>query len=285
MTSSPYTSPATLPPSHPADAPRKAVTLSKLQAMRAAGEPIVMLTCYDASFAALQDACGVDIQLIGDSLGMVLQGHSSTLPVTVEHIAYHVGSVARGNRASWVLADMPWGSYHESPAQAFANAAKLMSAGAQMVKLEGGEWLVPTVEFLVARGVPVCAHVGFTPQTVHSLGGYKVQGKDAAGAERLLREAKALEAAGAAMVLMEMVPATVAKAVTQALHVPTIGIGAGVDCSGQVLVLHDMLGVFPGKKPRFVKNFMEGQPSIEAAIIAYVKAVKGKSFPQVEHSF
>jgi 3-methyl-2-oxobutanoate hydroxymethyltransferase len=280
----PYTSPATLPPTHPAVS-RKTTTLSRIQAMFATGEPLAMLTSYDASFAALLDACGVDIQLIGDSLGMVLQGHSSTLPVTLENIIYHTQAVSRGNRASWVLADMPWGSYHESPQQAFSNAAKLMSAGAQMIKLEGGEWVAPTVEFLTTRGIPVCAHVGFTPQTVHSLGGYKVQGKDDIGAAKLLREAQALESAGAAMVLMEMVPAAVAKAVTQALKVPTIGIGAGVDCSGQVLVLHDMLGVFPGKKPRFVKNFLDGQPSIEAAIIAYVKAVKGKTFPAVEHSF
>jgi 3-methyl-2-oxobutanoate hydroxymethyltransferase len=263
---------------------RTAVTVPKLQAMRDAGEKIAMLTCYDASFAALLDRSGVDVLLIGDSLGNVLQGQTTTLPVTLDDIAYHTACVARAQPRALVVADLPFGTYG-TPAEAFASAVKVMRAGAQMVKLEGGEWLAETVRFLVERAVPVCAHIGLTPQSVHAFGGFKVQGKTEAGAAQLLRDARALEAAGAQVVLMEAVPSLVAADVTQRLRVPTIGIGAGVDCSGQVLVLHDMLGIFPGKRPRFVKDFMHGQPSIAAAVEAYVKAVKDGAFPADEHTF
>lgn len=261
------------------------VTIPKLQERAKAGEKLAMLTCYDASFAATSEAAGVDILLVGDSLGMVIQGHDSTLPVTMEETEYHVRAVVRGSRDAFVLADMPFGSFQESPQQAFRNAARLMAAGAQMVKLEGGATMVETTRFLVARGIPVCAHIGLTPQSVNTLGGYRVQGKSDDAADRLVEDAKALEAAGAAMVLMEAMPAAVAKRVTEALGVPTIGIGAGVDVSGQVLVVYDMLDIYPGRKARFVKNFMAGQPSVKAAIEAYVKAVKAEAFPGPEHCF
>jgi 3-methyl-2-oxobutanoate hydroxymethyltransferase len=260
------------------------LTISQLQKMRGDGKRIAMLTCYDASFAALLDSQEVDMLLIGDSLGMVLQGHDSTLPVTLEQIAYHTGCVVRGSTRAFVVADMPFGSYQESPAQAFRNAAVLMAAGAQMVKLEGGAEFAETVRFLVARGVPVCAHVGLTPQSVHTLGGYRVQGKGDAG-PRVVADAHALEDAGAQMLLMEAVPAALATQITNELRVPTIGIGAGAGCTGQVLVLHDMLNVFPGKKARFVRNFMEGSGSIGEAVKRYVDAVRDGSFPGPEHSF
>jgi 3-methyl-2-oxobutanoate hydroxymethyltransferase len=263
---------------------RKAVTLPALIAQRQQGDKITMLTCYDASFAALMDRCGVEILLVGDSLGMVCQGHSSTLPVTVAEIAYHTASVARGNKSALLVADMPFGSY-PTPEAAFQNAVQLMQAGAQMVKLEGGAWLAPTVKFLTERAVPVCAHIGLTPQSVHQLGGYKVQGKTAEAAELLKADALALQAAGATLLVLEAIPAVLGKDVTELLMIPTIGIGAGLDCSGQVLVMHDLLGVFPGRKARFVKNFMEGQTSIDAAVLAYVAAVKDLSFPAPEHCF
>lgn len=261
------------------------VTLPKLQERARGGEKLAMLTCYDASFAAVSDAAGVDILLIGDSLGMVIQGHDSTLPVTMDEMEYHTRLVARGSANALVLADMPFGSFQESKEQALRNAARLMAAGAQMVKLEGGAVMVETTRFLVERGIPVCAHIGLTPQSVNTLGGYRVQGKSDDAAGRLVADAKALEAAGAAIVLMEAMPAAVAKRVTEALAVPTIGIGAGPDVSGQVLVVYDMLDIYPGRKARFVKNFMEGAPSVKAAIEAYVKAVKAGSFPGPEHCF
>ena len=263
---------------------RKAVTVSSLAAQRARGEKISVLTCYDASFAALMDRCGVEILLIGDSLGMVSQGHDSTLPVTIEDIAYHTASVARGNRTAMVIADMPFGTY-ATPESAYANAVLLMRAGAHMVKLEGGTWLADTVRFLTERAIPVCAHLGLLPQSVHMMGGFKVQGKTVQAADLLKAEAQQLQAAGASLLVLEAIPAALGKETTELLAIPTIGIGAGPDCSGQVLVMHDMLGVFPGHKARFVKNFMEGQSSIEAAVQAYVAAVKDKSFPAVEHCF
>ena len=261
------------------------VTLRQLQDRARSGEKLVMLTCYDASFATISEAAGVDILLIGDSLGMVLQGFDSTLPVTLEQAEYHVRSVARGSQKALIVADMPFGSFQESREQAFRNAARLMVAGAQMVKLEGGATMVETTRFLVVRGIPVCAHIGLTPQSVHTLGGYRVQGRDEDAAARLVADAKSLEEAGAAIVLMEAMPAALARRVTDALTVPTIGIGAGPDVSGQVLVNYDMLNIYPGRKARFVKNFMEGAPSIQAAIEAYVKAVKGRTFPGPEHCF
>jgi 3-methyl-2-oxobutanoate hydroxymethyltransferase len=262
----------------------RAVTAPGLLALREANEKITMLTCYDASFAALMDRCGVDVLLVGDSLGMVCQGHNSTLPVSLADVAYHTASVARGNQTALLIADMPFGTY-ATPQTAFDNAVKLMQAGAQVVKLEGGAWLGETVRFLTERAVPVCAHVGLTPQSVHQLGGYKVQGKTTAGAEQLLTDALALQHAGASLIVLEAIPTALGKQVTDSLNIPTIGIGAGPDCSGQVLVMHDMLGVFPGRKARFVKNFMEGQASIEAAVLAYIAAVKDKSFPAQEHCF
>ena len=272
-------------PASGSSAPRKPVTVPGLTRMKSDGEKIAMLTCYDACFASLLDESGVDILLIGDSLGMVLAGMPSTLPVTMEQMEYHTRCVAAGNKTALVVADMPFGSYQESPQQAYTNAARLMAAGAQMVKLEGSGWLAPTVKFLTERDIPVCAHLGLTPQSVHAFGGYKVQGKSEAAAEVLKQNALAMQAAGAALVLFELVPAPVAGHISQSLQVPTIGIGAGVDCDGQVLVLHDMLNVFPGKKPKFVRNFMDNQPSIQAAIQAYVSAVKAKTFPAPEHCF
>jgi 3-methyl-2-oxobutanoate hydroxymethyltransferase len=268
--------------SHPAQdaAPgRKAVTLHRLREMHAAREPIAMLTCYDTSFARLLDAAGVDCLLVGDSLGMVLQGQASTLPVTLDEMAYHTRCVARGNRGAWLIGDLPFGSYQQGPAQALASATVLMQAGAQMVKLEGGGWTAETVRFLVERGIPVCAHLGLTPQSVHALGGYRIQGRDDEAAATLLRHARELADAGAAMLVLELMPAAVAKQITDALDIPVIGIGAGVACSGQVLVLHDMLGITQGKLPRFVRNFMEGSAGIGEAITRYVADVKARRFP------
>jgi 3-methyl-2-oxobutanoate hydroxymethyltransferase len=262
----------------------KAVTIPSLNAMRASGNKISMLTCYDASFASLMDRCGVEVLLIGDSLGMVCNGHNSTLPVTVAEVAYHTAAVARGNKSAMVLADMPFGSY-ATPESAFHNAVQLIQAGAHMVKLEGGAWLAETVRFLTDRAVPVCAHLGLTPQSVHQLGGYKVQGKTIESADQLKADAVLLQSAGAAMLVLEAIPTTLGKEVTDLLVIPTIGIGAGPDCSGQVLVMHDLLGVFPGRKAKFVKNFMEGQTSIDDAVSAYVTAVKDGSFPGIEHCF
>jgi len=240
-----------------------------------------MLTCYDASFAALCDAAGVEILLVGDSLGMVVQGHDSTLPVTMEDMEYHVRMVARGSAKALIVADMPFGSYQASKEIAFANAARLMVAGAQMVKLEGGQVMADTVRFLVERGIPVCGHVGLTPQSVHQLGGYRVQ-RDG---ERLLEGARAIEQAGAAMLVLEAIPAALGKHVSEALAIPTIGIGAGKDCSGQVLVLHDMLDIYPGRKARFVRNFLAGASGVQDAIRRYVEAVKSGAFPAPEHTF
>ena len=262
----------------------KAVTVTSLQALRTSGEKIAMLTCYDASFAALMDRCGVEVLLVGDSLGMVCQGHASTLPVTLADVAYHTASVARGNQTAFLVADMPFGTY-ATPESAFNNAVQLMQAGAHMVKIEGGAWLADTIRFLTERAVPVCAHLGLTPQSVHQFGGYKVQGKTVEAAELLKADALKLQAAGASLLVLEAIPSALGKEVTDLLTIPTIGIGAGPDCSGQVLVMHDMLGTFPGRKARFVKNFMEGQSSIEGAVRAYIAAVKDKSFPAAEHCF
>lgn len=260
------------------------VTLTTLQKMRASGEKIAMLTCYDASFAALMDEAGVDTLLIGDSMGMVVQGHATTLPVTLDHIAYHTDCVARGANRAFLIADMPFGSYHTAQ-QALDTATVLMRAGAEMVKLEGGEWLLPTVQMLVQRGIPVCAHLGLTPQSVHQFGGFKVQAREDDAAQRLLADALALQAAGASLLVLEAIPAKLATEATNQLNIPTIGIGAGLDCSGQVLVMHDMLGAFPGRRPKFVRDFMQGQGSVSAAIRAYVDAVKQRAFPAAEHSF
>ncbi len=258
---------------------RKPVTLHRLRAMHAGGEKIAMLTCYDASFARLLDAAGVDVLLVGDSLGMVLQGHASTVPASLDEMAYHTQCVARGNTQAWIVGDLPFGSYHESTDQAMRSAARLMQSGAHMVKLEGGGWTVDTVRFLVERGIPVCAHLGLTPQSVHALGGYRVQGRDEQGAQTLRLHARELAEAGASMLVIELMPSALAGELTAALPIPVIGIGAGAGCSGQVLVLHDMLGITLGKRPRFVRNFMEGGSSIEDAVRRYVAAVRDGSFP------
>jgi len=265
--------------------PRKAVTLPALLEMKKNQDKIAMLTCYDACFASVLDTSGVDILLVGDSLGMVLAGMPSTLPVSMDMMEYHTRCVAAGNQTAFIVADMPFGSYQESMEQAYRNAARLMAAGANMVKLEGTAWLAPTVEYLTTRDIPVCAHLGLTPQSVSALGGYRVQGRDAKAAKVLKVNAKAMQDAGAQLVLFELIPGKLAGDISKSLTVPTIGIGAGVDCDGQVLVLHDMLNVFPGKKPKFVRNFMDNQPSIQAAVQAYVSAVKEKTFPTADHTF
>ena len=260
------------------------ITVNTLQKMKAEGEKIAMLTAYESSFAALMDNAGVDVLLVGDSLGMAVQGRQSTLSVSLQDMCYHTECVVRGTKNAMIVSDLPFGAYQQSKEQAFAAAAELMAAGAHMVKLEGGVWMAETTEFLQMRGIPVCAHIGLTPQSVFAFGGYKVQGRGDK-AEALLNDAKAHDAAGAAIVLMECVPAELAKKVTETVSCPTIGIGAGVDCDGQVLVMHDMLGIFPGKTAKFVKNFMQGKDSVQAAVKAYVDEVKAKTFPSVEHTF
>jgi 3-methyl-2-oxobutanoate hydroxymethyltransferase len=272
-------------PTYVATSAKKSVTVPGLRARRIGGPAITMLTCYDAAFARVLDQCGVDVLLVGDSLGMVLQGHRSTLPVTLSDIAYHTECVARADVNSLIIADMPFGSYQESCEQAYRNAATLLAAGAQMVKLEGGEWLVPTVEFLATRSVPVCAHVGLTPQSINALGSYRVQGRDEQSAQQLLRDAQALERAGADMLVVELIPSSLGRRLTESLTIPTIGIGAGPHTTGQVLVLHDMLGINSGKSPRFVKNFMSSTGSVVGAVQAYVAEVRAGTFPAEEHSF
>ena len=261
------------------------ITLTTLQAMYGKDEKIAVLTCYDASFAALLEAQGVDILLVGDSLGMVLQGHETTLPVSLDDMVYHTACVARGAKQAFIIGDMPFGTFQVSPQETFANAARLMAAGAHMIKLEGGVVMAETVEFLAGRGIPVCGHIGLTPQSVHQMGGYRVQGKESADAQKILKDAMALEQAGATMLVLETIPALLAAEITAALSIPTIGIGAGAACSGQVLVLHDMLNIYPGKKARFAKNYLQDAGSIAVAVKNYVAEVKAGSFPALEHSF
>ncbi|UUX95443.1 3-methyl-2-oxobutanoate hydroxymethyltransferase [Aquabacterium sp. J223] len=259
---------------------RKPVTLNALRELHARGEPVAMVTCYDASFAVACDEAGADSLLVGDSLGMVVQGHASTLPVTLEQVAYHTACVARVKPAAWLIADLPFGSYQEGTAQAVRSSVALMQAGAQMVKLEGGGWTPELVRALVERGIPVCGHLGLTPQSVHALGGYRIQGRTEDGAATLVRHARELRDAGAAMVVLELMPTAVAQQVQAAVpEVITIGIGAGNVTAGQVLVLQDLLGLTRGRLPRFVRNFMEGAGSLDAALKAYVAAVKDRSFP------
>jgi len=260
-------------------------TLTKLQTMRSKDEKIAVLTCYDASFAELLESQGVEVLLVGDSLGMVLQGYETTLPVTLDDMAYHTACVARGSKQAFIIADMPFGTFQVTPQEAFAHAEKLMVAGAQMVKIEGGAVMVETVRFLTTRGIAVCGHIGLTPQSVNQLGGYRVQGKESATAQQLLEDAVALEQAGAGIIVLEAVPALLAAEITAQLTIPTIGIGAGADCSGQVLVLHDMLDIYPGRKARFVKNYMSGALSIADAVARYVGEVKAGEFPGAEHGF
>jgi len=273
----------TLPPASPMPN-RRPMSLPRLQEMRTRGEKITMLTAYDATFAAVADAAGIESILIGDSLGMVCQGLASTVGVSLETMRYHTESVTRGlyraQATAWVIGDLPFGSYHESKEQAIRSASVLMQAGAHMVKLEGGGWTTETVRFLVERGIPVCAHLGLTPQTVHALGGYRVQGKTVASAESLRKHAHELQDAGATMLVLEMVPHPIATELTAELsQCATIGIGAGNGTAGQVLVLHDMLGMNLGKMPKFVRNFMADAGSVRGAMEAYVAAVKNGSFP------
>lgn len=260
-------------------------TISTLQGLKQKGEKIAMLTAYDATFAQAACQAGVDVLLVGDSLGMVLQGHDSTLPVSLADMAYHTAAVRRGNQGALIVSDLPFMAY-ATLEQTFASSAALMQAGAHVVKLEGAAWLAEPIRLLAERGVPVCAHLGLTPQAVNVFGGYKVQGRGDAAARQLRADAMALEQAGAAMLLLECVPSELAAEISQSVKIPVIGIGAGSATDGQVLVLHDMLGLsLTGRAPKFVKNFMEGQPSIQAALDAYVQAVKAVSFPAEEHGF
>ena len=262
-----------------------AITLTTLQSLKQKGEKITMLTCYDATFAHACNQAGVEVLLVGDSLGMVLQGHDSTLPVTTSEMAYHVACVKRGNQDALILADMPFMA-NATLEQTLNNRAQLLKAGAHMVKVEGAVWLAESIRVMTERGIPVCAHMGLTPQTVNVLGGYKVQGRNENQARQMRADAIALEQAGAAMLLLECVPSELAKEITLAVKIPVIGIGAGSDTDGQVLVLHDMLGLsLTGRVPKFVKNFMTGQPDIQSALGAYVTQVKAVSFPGTEHGF
>jgi 3-methyl-2-oxobutanoate hydroxymethyltransferase len=261
------------------------VNISTLRRMKAGAEPIACLTAYDASFAQLVDMAGVDLILVGDSLGMVIQGHDTTVPVTVEDVVYHTQMVARGTRHAFLVADLPFMSY-ATPEQALDNAVRMMQeGGAMMVKLEGGRGQLAVVECLARHDIPVCAHVGLKPQSVHKIGGFRVQGREPEMAEKMAEDAKALQDAGADVMLLECVPNEVGKAITEALEVPVIGIGAGPFVDGQILVLYDMLGITQGRTPRFVRNFMTGLDSPLAAVEAYVKAVKDRSYPAKEHCF
>lgn len=262
------------------------VTVNTLQSMKQDGEKIVSLTAYDYSFAATLDAAGVDMVMVGDSLGMVMQGHDTTLPVTLEDMIYHSACVSRACERALVVTDLPFLSYQISPEEAMESAGLVMKeGGAHMVKLEGGEPMAETIAFLSERGVPVCAHIGLTPQSVHKLGGYKVQGRDEDSAAELMDDATLLQEAGACILVLEAVPQTLASEITRSLSIPTIGIGAGPGCDGQVLVLQDMLGLYPRPSPKFSHNFMQGADSIAAAIKSYVTAVKDGSFPSAEHCF
>lgn len=261
------------------------VTLTTLLNLKQRGEKITMLTCYDATFAATACDAGIEILLIGDSLGMVLQGHDSTLPVSLNDMVYHTASVKRGNKGALILCDLPFMSA-ATIEQAYQSSAALMQAGAHMVKFEGGAWLAETVSRLAERGIPSCVHLGLTPQSVNVFGGYKVQGRGEQQAQQMLDDALALEQAGAALLLLECVPSELAARISKAVQIPVIGIGAGPDTDGQVLVLHDMLGLsLTGHTPKFVRNFMQGQSSIADAISLYTRSVKDQSFPATEHEF
>ncbi len=267
------------------DSTRPPVTLATLANMKEKGEKIASLTCYDASFAALVDESDTDIVLVGDSLGMVIQGYDTTVPVTMDDVVYHCRAVARGLNRPFLLADMPFMSY-PSKEQALKNAVRLMQeGGAKMVKLESGSGQAEIVEFLASHDIAVCAHLGLKPQSVHKTGGFRVQGREEAAAERMIREARALESAGADIVLLECIPPALGKAVTGEVHVPVIGIGAGPHVDGQILVLYDILDITTGRKPRFVRNFMEGAGSNRVALKNYVKAVKSGEYPAPEHNF
>ena len=259
------------------------VTVTTLQAHKAAGEKFAVLAAYDATFAGLIEAAGVEVILVGDSLGMVLQGHDSTLPVTIDDMVYHTGCISRGCHRPLIIGDLPFGGY-STLEQTLTNAAALMRAGANMVKLEGGEWLLESITAMTERGIPVCAHLGLTPQSVYAFGGFKVQGRHADQATAILADAKRVEAAGASMLVLECIPSELAARVTAALTIPVIGIGAGAVTDAQVLVLHDMLGLCD-HKPKFVRNFLAENDSVQSALKAYNDAVKEGSFPAAEHAF
>jgi 3-methyl-2-oxobutanoate hydroxymethyltransferase len=264
---------------------RSPVTLSTLAKMKASGEKIASLTCYDASFAMLLDAADVDVVLVGDSLGMVIQGHSTTVPVTMDDVVYHSRAVSRALHRPFLMADLPFMSY-PSKSEALANSVRLMQdGGAQMIKLESGGSQIEIVEFLASHDIAVCAHLGLKPQSVHKTGGFRVQGREEDAAELMMANAKRLEDAGADIVLLECIPSALGKEITQALRVPVIGIGAGPDTNGQILVLYDMLDITTGRKPRFVQNFMAGAGTNQQALVNYVKAVKGGQYPAPEHEF
>jgi 3-methyl-2-oxobutanoate hydroxymethyltransferase len=270
------------------------MNLTELEKLAKSGEKIAMLTCYDATFAKLMELAGVDILLVGDSLGMVLQGAENTLNVSMHHMTYHTKSVAAGAPNTVIMADMPLGSYEHDDEAAYKNAIWLIRSGADLVKFEGGGSKVKTARYLVERGIPVCAHLGFTPQSVNQLGGYKIQGNTDESAAKIMADAIAMSEAGVSFIVLEMVPAALAKKITESIKTPTIGIGAGVDCSGQVLVIQDLLGIYSGvsgknpsdfKTPRFVKNFLSETNSVQYAVSNYVHAVKNKTFPAQEHSY
>lgn len=264
---------------------RKPVTIAQLREMKAAGEKIATLTAYDASFAALLEASGIEMILVGDSLGMVVQGHGTTVPVDVEDVIYHTRCVANGCHHALLVADMPFMSY-ATPHQALENAARLMQeGGAQMVKLEGGAIQVETIRYLTARGIPVCAHLGLLPQSVHKLGGYRVQGRVEHVARELREDAVAVTDAGADLLVIECVPSRLAAEISASIDIPVIGIGAGPDVDGQILVIYDMLGITPGKRPKFSKDFLAGKGSVTAAIDDYIAAVRDGRFPAAENSY
>ena len=254
--------------------------------MKDRGERISCLTVYDYSFAHILEQAGVDILLVGDSLGMVIQGHETTLPVSMADVLYHTQCVSRGCNDALVIADMPFGSYQGSPQSAFENAVRLVGeGGAHMVKIEGGTAMAETVTFLVDRGIPVCGHIGLTPQSVNQLGGFRVQGREEPAAEALRRDARNLAEAGASLLIIEAIPAQLAKSITDSVSIPTVGIGAGPDTDGQVLVLYDVLGLFPRKSPKFSKDFLEGKGSVLEAVKVFVEDVRARRFPGPEHSF
>lgn len=259
------------------------ITISTLNKMKANGEKFVCITAYDATFARIISEVGAETMLVGDSLGMVLQGHDSTIPVTIRDMAYHTQCVARGNTGSLVIADMPFMSY-ANPKDALPNATQLMQAGAQMVKVEGGTWLSETIHQLVERGIPVCAHLGLTPQSVNAFGGYRVQGKTPKEAKSILADAVEIQDAGASLLVLECIPAHLGTDISQKLDIPVIGIGAGAGTDAQVLVMHDLLGLSE-HNPRFVKNFMEGKGSVREGLQAFVDAVRNGEYPQDEHTY
>lgn len=272
-------------PMYVSDIDSQPITLPDLRRCKRDGVKIVCVTAYEASLAARVDEAGIDLVLVGDSLGMVVQGHASTLPVTMDAMVYHTTCVARGLRRAFLVADLPFMAYRDVPT-AMVNATRLVAeGGAAMVKLEGAGWVCEVIEALSKREIPVCAHLGLTPQSVHRLGGYRVQGREQADADRLRADARAVQDAGAQLLVLECVPTALAATIARELEIPVIGIGAGGGCDGQILVLHDLLGITPGKRPRFAKDFLAGRGSVVAALAEYARAVRGGEYPAAEHSY